>query len=145
MFLADRNVLVDDPKDKDFAPFGEARLKIQGEAIKSRHMYFATYQSIAKDERRPGLYKEYARDFFDRVFAEIPKHNDLSLGDRLVSRRHAVVACLGYGAHIGDAHTRPSCGRRPRNAAGDQEPSQGSEDAEQDAGEHRPGRVRLRA
>src|SRR6266576_4484752 len=52
LFLADRNVLVDDPKDKTFAPFGDARWKIQGEAIKSREMYFATYQAIARDERR---------------------------------------------------------------------------------------------
>ena len=28
LYLADRNVLVDDPKDKTFAPFGDARLKI---------------------------------------------------------------------------------------------------------------------
>jgi type I restriction enzyme R subunit len=70
LFLADRNVLVDEPKDKDFAPFGHARWKIQGEAIKSREIYFATYQSIAKDERRPGLYKEYARDFFDLVIVD---------------------------------------------------------------------------
>lgn len=67
LFLADRNVLVDDPKDKDFAPFGDARWKIEGEAIKSREMYFAIYQAIAKDERRPGLYREYASDFFDLV------------------------------------------------------------------------------
>ncbi len=31
LFLADRNMLVDDPKDKDFAPFGDARLQDQGE------------------------------------------------------------------------------------------------------------------
>lgn len=67
LFLADRNVLVDDPKDKTFAPFGDARWKIEGEAIKSRDMYFAIYQAIAEDERRPGLYKDYARDFFDLV------------------------------------------------------------------------------
>src|SRR6267378_1700295 len=53
LYLADRNILVDDPKDKIFAPFGDARHKIEGEAIKSREMYFATYQSIAKDEHRP--------------------------------------------------------------------------------------------
>ena len=70
LYLADRNVLVDDPKDKTFTPFGEARWKIQGEAIKSREMYFATYQSIAKDERRPGLYREYPRDFFDLVIVD---------------------------------------------------------------------------
>jgi type I restriction enzyme, R subunit len=71
LFLADRNVLVDDPKDKTFAPFGDARHKIEnGQAIKSREMYFAIYQSIAKDERRPGLFKEYARDFFDLIIVD---------------------------------------------------------------------------
>lgn len=58
LYLADRNILVDDPKDKIFAPFGDARHKIEGEAIKSREMYFATYQAIARNERRPGLYRD---------------------------------------------------------------------------------------
>lgn len=70
LFLADRNVLVDDPKDKTFAPFGDARQKIEGEAIKSREMYFAIYQAIAKDERRPGLYREFAPDFFDLIVVD---------------------------------------------------------------------------
>lgn len=71
LFLADRNVLVDDPKDKTFAPFGDARHKIEGgNAIKSREMYFATYQSIAQDERRPGLFKEYSPDFFDLIVVD---------------------------------------------------------------------------
>ena len=70
LFLADRNVLVDDPKDKTFAPFGDARWKIQGEAIKSREMYFATYQAIARDEHRPGLYREFPRDFFDLIIVD---------------------------------------------------------------------------
>ena len=45
LYLADRNVLIDDPKDKIFAPFGDARHKIEGEAVKSREMYFAIYQA----------------------------------------------------------------------------------------------------
>jgi type I restriction enzyme, R subunit len=66
LYLADRNILIDDPKDKIFAPFGDARWKIEnGIANKSREMYFAIYQAIAKDEARPGLYREYAPDFFD--------------------------------------------------------------------------------
>ncbi len=71
LFLADRNVLVDDPKDKTFSPFGDARWKIEnGEAVKSREMYFALYQSIAEDERRPGLYRQYAPDFFDLIVVD---------------------------------------------------------------------------
>src|SRR6266446_6010038 len=70
LYLADRNILVDDPKDKIFAPFGDARHKIEGEAVKSREMYFATYQAIARDERRPGLYREYSKDFFDLIIVD---------------------------------------------------------------------------
>lgn len=71
LFIADRNILVDDPKDKAFEPFGDARHKIEnGDAVKSREMYFATYQSIAEDENRLGLYKEYARDFFDLIIID---------------------------------------------------------------------------
>ncbi|SCW80535.1 type I restriction enzyme, R subunit [Sphingobium faniae] len=68
LFLADRNVLVDDPMAKDFSPFGDARHKIAGgDVTKSRDIYFAIYQSIARDENRPGLYREYPRDFFDLI------------------------------------------------------------------------------
>lgn len=71
LYLADRNILIDDPKDKIFTPFGDARWKIEnGEVNKGREMYFAIYQAIAKAERRPGLYREYARDFFDLVVVD---------------------------------------------------------------------------
>src|SRR6059058_5663999 len=71
LYLSDRNILIDDPKDKIFAQFGDARAKIEnGNAIKSREIYFAIYQAIAKDERRPGLYKEYAPDFFDLIIID---------------------------------------------------------------------------
>ena len=71
LYLADRNILIDDPKEIHFAPFGLARHKIQnGKAQKGREMYFATYQSIAEDENRPGLYKEYSPDFFDLIVVD---------------------------------------------------------------------------
>jgi type I restriction enzyme R subunit len=71
LYLADRNFLVDDPKDKMFSAFGDARWKIEGGKVThGRELYFATYQSIAKDERRPGLYKEFARDFFDLIIVD---------------------------------------------------------------------------
>jgi type I restriction enzyme, R subunit len=71
LYLADRNFLVDDPKDKTFSAFGDARHKIEGGVtVLSRELYFATYQSIARDDRRPGLYKEFPRDFFDLVIVD---------------------------------------------------------------------------
>ncbi|GAI79908.1 unnamed protein product, partial [marine sediment metagenome] len=70
LYLADRNVLVDDPRIKDFAILGDARHRIRGEAIKSREMYFSTYQSIAKDASRPGLYRDYSPDFFDFIIVD---------------------------------------------------------------------------
>ena len=71
LYLADRNILVDDPKDKTFTPFGDARHKIEGGTIvTSREMYFSTYQAIAEDERRPGLYRQFAPDFFDLIIVD---------------------------------------------------------------------------
>jgi type I restriction enzyme, R subunit len=64
LYLADRNILIDDPKDKMFTTFGDARWKIEnGEVNKGREMYFAIYQAIAKDEHRPGLYKNMLKTF----------------------------------------------------------------------------------
>jgi type I restriction enzyme R subunit len=73
LFLADRNILIDDPKDKMFAGFGDARHKIgdsPNEPVMSREMYFAIYQAIAKDSRRPGLYRQFPPDFFDLVIVD---------------------------------------------------------------------------
>ena len=71
LYLADRNILIDDPKDKTFTPFGDARWKIENaDPVKSREMYFAIYQSLAKDERRPGLFREYHPDFFDLIIVD---------------------------------------------------------------------------
>jgi type I restriction enzyme R subunit len=43
LYLADRNILVDQPKDGIFAAFGDARCKIEsGEVVKSREMYFGS-------------------------------------------------------------------------------------------------------
>ena len=70
-YLADPNFLVDDPKDKIFAAFGDARGKIEGGIVTyGRELYFSTYQSIAKDANRPGLYKEFAPDFVDLVIVD---------------------------------------------------------------------------
>lgn len=71
LFLADRNILVDQPKDGIFAAFGDARHKIEsGQVVKGREMYFAIYQALAGDANRAALHKEFPRDFFDLVIVD---------------------------------------------------------------------------
>ncbi len=70
LFLADRNVLVDQAKDKTFTPFGDATWKIQQKPNKSREVYFALYQALSGDTIREDLYKQYPRGFFDLVVVD---------------------------------------------------------------------------
>ena len=71
LYLSDRKILVDDPMNKDFAPFGEARHRLEhGEVVKSRGVYFALYQSIGPRENNPGIYREYEKDFFDLIIVD---------------------------------------------------------------------------
>lgn len=55
LYLADRNILIDQAKDRTFSPLGEALHKIQGEATKSREVYFALYQALTGAGDGPSL------------------------------------------------------------------------------------------
>ncbi|MBP8001611.1 MAG: DEAD/DEAH box helicase family protein [Chloroflexi bacterium] len=70
LFLADRNVLIDQAKDRTFSPMGDAVVKIKGRAVKSREMYFALYQALANPGDGPNLYEKYPRDFFDLIIVD---------------------------------------------------------------------------
>lgn len=66
LFLADRNILVDDPKDKDFIHFGDARHKITGaDPSQARDMYFGIYQALTTASE--DVFRQYAPDFFDLI------------------------------------------------------------------------------
>jgi len=56
--------------DNEFAPFGDARQRILGEARTSRDIIFATYQAMADNEARSGLYRDFPRDFFDVIIVD---------------------------------------------------------------------------
>jgi type I restriction enzyme R subunit len=70
LYLADRNILVDQAKDRTFAPFGDAVTKLKGRAIKSREIYFALYQALYNAGGGPNLYEKYPRDFFDLIIVD---------------------------------------------------------------------------
>lgn len=68
LFLADRNILVDQTKNNDFKPFGQAMTKIAKRQIeKSYEIYLSLYQAVTGNEEEKNIYKQFSRDFFDLV------------------------------------------------------------------------------
>jgi type I restriction enzyme, R subunit len=68
LFLADRNILVDQTMTNDFKPFGSAMTKIQKrQANKSYEIYLSLYQAVSGTEEERNIYKQFSRDFFDLI------------------------------------------------------------------------------
>ena len=71
LFLADRNILVDQTKTNDFKPFGTAMTKIKGrKADPSYEIYLSLYQAITGPEESQKIFKEFSRDFFDLIIID---------------------------------------------------------------------------
>jgi len=68
LFLADRNILVDQTKSNDFKHFGSAMTKITNRKIdKSYEIYLSLYQAVTGNDEERNAYKEFSRDFFDLI------------------------------------------------------------------------------
>lgn len=68
LFLADRNILVDQSKNNDFQPFGSAMAKVTGRTIDPAfEIQLALYQAITGPEEYQKAYKQVAPDFFDLI------------------------------------------------------------------------------
>ncbi|MDR1994791.1 EcoAI/FtnUII family type I restriction enzme subunit R [Azonexus sp.] len=68
LFLADRNILVDQTMQQDFAPFGENMHKITNRTVKKNHeIYLALYQAVTGKEEWKQIYRQFPADFFDLV------------------------------------------------------------------------------
>jgi type I restriction enzyme R subunit len=70
LYLADRNILIDQAKDLTFSPMGQALHKIKGRAVKSREVYFALYQALDNPGAVDPLYEQYPEDFFDLIIVD---------------------------------------------------------------------------
>ena len=71
LFLADRNILVDQTKTNDFKPFGGAMTKITNRKVdKSYEVYLALYQAISGAEEDRDIFKQFSPDFFDLVIVD---------------------------------------------------------------------------
>lgn len=67
LFLADRNILVDQTMTNDFKPFGSAMTKIQKRVDKSYEIYLCLYQAVTGSEEEKNIYKQFSPDFFDLI------------------------------------------------------------------------------
>jgi len=68
LFLADRNILVDQTKNNDFKPFGQAMTKVTNRTVDpSYEIYLSLYQAVTGSEEDKNIYKQFSPDFFDLV------------------------------------------------------------------------------
>ncbi|MDB6027408.1 MAG: restriction endonuclease [Verrucomicrobiales bacterium] len=71
LFLADRNILVDQTRINDFKPFGSKMTKIEGRKIdKSYEIYLCLYQAVTGTEEIKNIYREFTPDFFDLIVVD---------------------------------------------------------------------------
>ena len=68
LFLADRNVLVDQTFINDFQPFGSAMTKVKSRKVDpSYEIHLALYQALTGPEEAQKAYKQVDPDFFDLI------------------------------------------------------------------------------
>ncbi|MCJ2375567.1 DEAD/DEAH box helicase family protein [Vibrio sp. ZSDZ34] len=71
LFLADRNILVDQTKTNDFQPFGTAMTKITGRKVDPAfEVHLALYQALTGPEEEQKAYKQVDPNFFDLIIID---------------------------------------------------------------------------
>jgi type I restriction enzyme, R subunit len=68
LFLADRNILIDQTLVNDFKPFGSVMTKVKNRRIDpSYEIYLGLYQAITGPNEEDKIFKHVSRNFFDMV------------------------------------------------------------------------------
>lgn len=71
LYLADRNILIDQTKTNDFKPFGTAMTKIENRNVDTSYeIYLSLYQAVSGAEEWKNIYKQFSKDFFDLVIVD---------------------------------------------------------------------------
>lgn len=98
LFLADRNILVDQTKNNDFKPFGQAMTKISKRMInKSFEIYLSLYQAVTGTDDDANIYKQFSPEFFDLVIID-ECHRGSAKED---SSWREILAYFSAATHIG--------------------------------------------
>ena len=72
LYLADRNILIDQTMQQDFKPFKKVMTKIKHKDLDSSYeIYFSLYQQLVNnDECEKQPYQEFSQDFFDLIIVD---------------------------------------------------------------------------
>lgn len=71
LFLADRNILVDQARNNDFKHFKGAMTKITKRKVDpSYEIYLALYQAVTGSEEWKNIYRQFSPEFFDLVIVD---------------------------------------------------------------------------
>ena len=98
LFLADRNILVDQTMQQDFAPFGESMHKISNREVKKNYeIYLALYQAVTGKEEWKQIYRQFPADFFDLIVVD-ECHRGSAVDD---SAWREVLDYFASATHIG--------------------------------------------
>jgi type I restriction enzyme R subunit len=98
LFLADRNVLIDQTKRNDFKHFKDRMTVIKKKKIdKAFEIYLALYQGLTNYNEDKDAYKEFSRDFFDLVVVD-ECHRGSAAAD---SAWRAILDYFSSATHIG--------------------------------------------
>jgi len=70
LYLADRNILIDQTMNQDFKPFEEVMTKIKGKELDSAYeIYMSLYHQLAGDDNEEP-FREFKPDFFDLILVD---------------------------------------------------------------------------
>ncbi len=98
LFLADRNILIDQTKTNDFKPFGTAMTKIVKRQVnKAFEIYLSLYQAVTGNEEEQNIYKQFSPDFFDLVVID-ECHRGSAAED---SAWREILAYFSSATHVG--------------------------------------------
>ena len=71
LYLADRNILIDQPKNNDLKPLSKVTTKVSKRtADPSYEVYLALYQAVSGDEDIKNIYKQFSPEFFDLIIVD---------------------------------------------------------------------------
>jgi len=98
LFLADRNILVDQTRTNDFKPFGAAMTKITNRTVdKSYEIYLCLYQAVSGTDDDRNIYKQFSPDFFDLIVID-ECHRGSAAED---SSWREIISYFSAAVHVG--------------------------------------------